>query len=69
MGKKGIVRGMKKETISMIKVYLEQERISKLDELNRAITNGYDTSKALEKYKDILLVQNDFEDFLDKVRD
>ena len=58
---------MKKETISMIKVYLEQERISKLDELNRAITNGYDTSKALEKYKDILLVQNDFEDFLDRL--
>lgn len=58
---------MKKETISMIKVYLEQERLSKLDELNRAITNGYDTSKALEKYKDILLVQNDFEAFLDRL--
>lgn len=60
---------LKPETINLIKIYLEQERILKLDELNRAITNNYDTTRALEQYKNILIARNDFEDFLDEIEE
>lgn len=56
---------LKPETINLIKIYLEQEKILKSDALDRAIKNGYSLEKPLEDYKNILLAVTDFNLFID----
>ena len=60
---------LKKTTINIIKVYLEQEKILKLADLNNAIINNYSTEKSLEGYKNVLSALYDFEKFVDELDD
>ena len=60
---------LKPETINLIKIYLEQERILKSDALDRAIKNGYSLEKSLEDYKNILLAVTDFNLFIDDMEE
>lgn len=60
---------LKPETINLIKIYLEQQRILKSDALDRAIQNGYSLEKPLEDYKNILLAVTDFNVFIDDMEE
>lgn len=60
---------LKPETINLIKIYLEQEKILKSDALDRAIKNGYSIEKPVEDYKNILLAVTDFNDFIDDMEE
>lgn len=55
---------LKPETIGLITLYLENEKILKLDALDRAIENNSEIDFPLNNYKKILLALKDFYNFI-----